>query len=175
MRIISGIHRSRILKSPAGENIRPTSDRAKETLFNILSNRFEFDGIECMDLFCGSGSLGLECISRGAGLCTFVDTDIKLVTMNAEMLGVKDNARIVRSEALNFLSKRNEQNIKIIFCDPPYDYEKYDLLLEKISHIGSVLALEHSDKFILNDKFACYVFQKKKIGTVNFTLFEFTK
>ncbi len=82
MRIISGIYKSRILKPPASNKVRPTSDRAKETLFNVLSNIVDLDGITCIDLFCGTGNLGLESISRGSAKCYFVDTDIKLVLLN---------------------------------------------------------------------------------------------
>ena len=79
MRIISGNYKGTKLSSFDEKNIRPTSDRAKETLFNILNNLMDFEGMKCLDLFCGSGALGLEMISRGAESCVFVDKNIDAV------------------------------------------------------------------------------------------------
>ncbi len=173
MRIISGAYKRRILKSPLTEEIRPTSDRAKETLFNILVNDFDFENLICLDLFCGSGNLGLECISRGAFLSFFVDRDTGLVEKNIRLLGVENKANIIRSDAIAFLDKPVNKHFDLIFCDPPYSYEFYDELIEKISLLKSILILEHSNKFIHSDHFEKFVYLKKKIGTVNFTFFDF--
>lgn len=172
MRIISGIFKSRVLSTPSSYKVRPTSDRAKETLFNILNNRIDFHGIKCLDLFCGTGNLGLECISRGALVCYFVDEDTELVSKNIELLHTKDNSKIFRSDAITFLDKFNEE-VDLIFCDPPYNYEDYSKLIEKISSSKNILILEHSEKFVLNTQFEKFVFLRKKIGTVNFTFFDF--
>ncbi len=174
MRIITGIYKGRVLKSPDSNKIRPTSDRAKESLFNILSNRVDFEGMKVLDLFCGSGSLGLECISRGAAMCYFVDKDVELVKKNVALLKLSGNHEIIRSEALNFLSNFPDRPIDIVFADPPYDYEKYTELIEKIFKLKTLLMLEHSGKFLPDEKFNEYVFLRKKTGTVNFTFFDFT-
>lgn len=174
MRIISGIYKSRILKSPSTYKIRPTSDRAKETLFNILNNRIDFNGIKCMDLFCGSGNLGLECISRGASECIFVDEDVNLVRKNIETLGVGKFSNVIKSDVINFLDGIKEAKSDLIFCDPPYSYEKYDLLIDKVSNLESIFVLEHSEDLNIS-KCKENIFLKKKIGTVNFTFFDFSK
>lgn len=173
MRIISGIYRNRQLKPPASDKVRPTSDRAKETLFNILNNIVDYDGIICADLFCGSGSLGLECISRGAGMCYFIDKDTELVKENILRLDAAGKSKIIQSEVITFLNNENDFNFDLVFCDPPYDYDKYDELIEKISEWKTILILEHSVKFSISERFQKYTFLKKKIGTVNFTFFDF--
>ncbi|MBK8552831.1 MAG: 16S rRNA (guanine(966)-N(2))-methyltransferase RsmD [Ignavibacteria bacterium] len=173
MRIITGNYKGRILKSPDSNKVRPTSDRAKESLFNVLNNIVDFEEMTVLDLFCGTGSLGLECISRGARRCYFVDNDVNAVRKNIDILKLKDECEVLRSEVLNFLNRFNRSDIDIVFCDPPYDYERYSELIEKISLMKTILVLEHSGKFKLNDKFEEYVILKKKTGTVNFTFFDF--
>lgn len=173
MRIISGIYKSRVLKSPSSARVRPTADRAKETLFNVLNNLIDFEGITCLDLFCGTGNLGLECLSRGAGICYFVDVDINLVSANVSLLNANEKSKVFKSEAISFLNKFIEKNIDLIFCDPPYDYEHYNELIDKISSLKAILILEHSKDFIVNKNFEKNILLKKKIGTVNFTFFDF--
>ncbi|MEO8210279.1 MAG: RsmD family RNA methyltransferase [bacterium] len=173
MRIISGIYKSRILKSPASDKVRPTSDRAKETLFNVLHNTIEFEGITCLDLFCGTGNLGLESISRGAGKCYFVDKDVKTVQKNVDQLDAADKSIVFKIEVNTFLNKFSDLNADLTFCDPPYSYKEYDKLLEKILPMKTILVLEHSEKFILKSDFEKFVFLRKKIGSVNFTFFDF--
>ncbi|MDQ3020187.1 MAG: 16S rRNA (guanine(966)-N(2))-methyltransferase RsmD [Bacteroidota bacterium] len=173
MRIISGIYKSRILKTPSSGKVRPTSDRAKETLFNVLNNVIDFEGIKCLDLFCGTGNLGLECISRGADMCYFIDEQTDLVIKNIRLLNAEDKSKVFKSKALSFLNKFTEKEIDVIFCDPPYSYEPYNELIEKISLFKTILILEHSKDFIVSKNFEKNVFLKKKIGTVNFTFFDF--
>jgi len=175
MRIISGIYKSRILKPPVSNKVRPTSDRAKETLFNVLSNTIDLDGITCIDLFCGTGNLGLESISRGAGDCYFVDKDIKLVLKNIEQLKAEDKCIVLRMESIAFLKKFTGLKVDLIFCDPPYTYNEYNKLFEKIILMKTILVLEHSSKFELKNDFEKFVFLRKKIGTVHFTFFDFNK
>lgn len=174
MRIISGIYNRRILYTPDSDRVRPTSDRAKESLFNMLSVRYDFDGMEILDLFCGTGNLGLECLSRGAAMCCFVDKDIKLVQKNIEMLKASDKCEVVRSDVIMFLKTSVKKNFDMVFCDPPYDYDNYSGILEEISQMKTDLALEHSDKFRSDLKFDKQIIFRKKIGTVNFTLFDFS-
>lgn len=173
MRIISGIYKSRILISPATDKVRPTSDRAKETLFNILNNKIDFEGITCIDLFCGTGNLGLECISRGAVMCYFVDEDTGLVLKNIGQLKAEDSSKVYKSEVTAFLKMFAGMNVDLVFCDPPYNYKHYNELIEKISLMNTILILEHSGQFNAGNQFEKYIFLKKKIGTVNFTFFDF--
>ena len=174
MRIISGIYNRRVLISPESDKVRPTSDRAKETLFNMLSVRYDFNGMKILDLFCGTGNLGLESISRGARECEFVDLDIRTVTKNIELLKAGSSCKAVRSDALVFVRAHSNEQFDLIFCDPPYDHGSYEELLFEISVMKTVLILEHSEKFIPGKKFEKKIVLRKKIGTVNFTIFDFT-
>lgn len=120
MRIISGKHRGRKLSEFSGEEIRPTSDRVKECLFNILSTKVS-DAI-VLDLFCGSGSLGLECISRGAKKVHFNDLSadsLKVLKKNLNAMGESDCAKITNLDYLACLRAERER-FDIIFLDPPY-------------------------------------------------------
>lgn len=175
MRIISGNYKSRVLLAPSSDRIRPTGDRAKETLFNILNNIVEIEGMICMDLFCGTGNLGLESISRGAEKCYFVDKDVKLVQKNIENLEAEERSEVFKMEVIYFLNKFSEIHPDLIFCDPPYAYQEYDKLLKKLLPVKSILVLEHSKKFVLSDEFEKFVFLRKNIGTIYFTFFDFKK
>ncbi|MDQ3194032.1 MAG: RsmD family RNA methyltransferase [Bacteroidota bacterium] len=173
MRIISGVYKGRKLISPDSDMIRPTSDRAKETLFNILNNRINFEGMLCLDLFCGTGNLGLECISRGASMCYFVDKKTELVTKNIALLGVQEKSKVIKSDAVYFLNSASSNKFDLVFCDPPYDFGDYETLIERIAGLKSEVILEHPGKFELDPQFDKYVYVKKKVGAVNFTLFDF--
>ena len=175
MRIISGIYKNRKLFSPADNKVRPTGDRAKETLFNILNNHLDFEGMRCMDLFCGTGNLGIESVSRGAEKCYFADMDISLVNKNIEKLGAEDKCIAIRTDSVSFLRNYSDEPVDLIFCDPPYDYMHYDELIECLINLETFTVLEHSGNFILNDVYKNFVFIRKKIGTVNFTIFDFKK
>jgi 16S rRNA (guanine(966)-N(2))-methyltransferase RsmD len=175
MRIISGIFGSRKLNAPETNNIRPTSDRAKESLFNMIINRFDLEGMAVLDLFSGTGNLGLECISRGAATCCFVDQNVLPVLKNIDMLGVKDKSEVVKSDVLRFLKVSVERCFDLVFCDPPYNYESYTELLEYISRMKTVLILEHSGDFKLSPEFEEMVFLRRKVGAVNFTFFNFSE
>ncbi len=129
MRVISGKHRGCVLYEFEGQAIRPTSDRAKEAVFNIL--QFKIADSECLDLFCGSGSLGIEAISRGARV-TFVDnakTSVELTKKN--LAKVKELADVFCEDALSFLS-RTRKKFDIIFVDPPYADDVSVKAVEKI-------------------------------------------
>ena len=173
MRIISGKYKSRKLITPSDNNVRPTGDRAKETLFNILSSRFELEGTVCLDLFCGTGNLGLECISRGADKCFFVDKDISIVKKNIDNLEAEGKCEIFRMDAIKFLEVNSGKNIDFVFSDPPYSYENYNSLLDIISGLKTVFILEHPENFRHENKFDSRVLIRKKIGTINFTIFDF--
>src|SRR5229473_7004975 len=130
MRIISGKYRGRKLKSPPSLQTRPTSDRLRETLFNILTSRIE--GARFLDLCAGSGAVGIEALSRGAAHVTFVDRSRQmyaLIETNLKALDVSDDEiQVVSREALEFLRRRATKEavaFDIIFFDPPYsmDYE----------------------------------------------------
>jgi len=174
MRIISGIFKGRNIKSPAGKNpVRPTTDRARETLFNILSNRINFESKTCIDLFCGTGSFGLEFISRGGIDCTFVDLDTHTIKANFNLLNLNGKYNIIRNDAVKYLSANTDKKFDIAFADPPYKYSNYENLLEAISKFRLIFILEHDKNFVVFDNFKKYLFLYKKIGISQFSFFDF--
>ncbi len=120
MRVISGTARGRKLKELQGMDTRPTTDKVKESIFNII--QFELEGRRVLDLFGGTGQLGIEALSRGAQRCTFVDQRREaaaLIRENVKLVGFEDRSRVVQGEALSFLGACREK-FDVIFLDPPY-------------------------------------------------------
>lgn len=123
MRVIAGIAKKRRLKSPGKLPVRPTSDRVKEALFNIISDLVA--GSSFADLYAGTGGVGIEALSRGAGKVVFVESDPRVVALlreNLQLTGLGDNAEVVRSDVGNALYRMYLKNytFNIIFADPPY-------------------------------------------------------
>ena len=119
MRVISGSVRGRKLKAPVGSDIRPTADLIKESIFNIV--QFDIEGRRVLDIFAGTGQLGIEALSRGARSAVFVDSSphaIKLIAENLKLCGFSENAQIIRRDALKYL--QNSEKFDLIFIDPPY-------------------------------------------------------
>ena len=152
MRVIAGSARSVPLKTLDGLSTRPTTDRVKTSLFNII--QFEIEGREALDLFAGSGALGIEALSRGAKHAVFVDQNpeaVRVIRENLTKTKLLPNAEIVRSEALSYL--RNCQKcFDLIFLDPPYAENLLENALNCISEIdilksgGIILCERPSDK-----------------------------
>ncbi len=118
MRVITGTARGRKLKEPIGNDIRPTTDQVKESIFNIC--QFDIEGRKVLDLFGGSGQLGIEAASRGAEVVDIIDaapTSIKLIKENVTTCGLKCN--VIMSDALGYLGRCSKYDL--IFLDPPYD------------------------------------------------------
>jgi 16S rRNA (guanine966-N2)-methyltransferase len=121
MRVIAGTYGGRTLKAPPGVNTRPTSDRVRESLFSILGGRTE--GARVLDLFAGSGALGLEALSRGASEVTFVDSDRTAITaVKANLAAFEADAVVRQTEALRFLFTASASGAQydLVFLDPPY-------------------------------------------------------
>ena len=132
MRIISGTARGRKLKEPQGLDTRPTTDKVKESLFNII--QFELEGRRVLDLFAGTGQLGLEALSRGAEHCTFVDMRREaaaLVRENIQLCRFESQVRVVQEESLSFLSVCREK-FDVVFLDPPYQSGLLEKSLEQL-------------------------------------------
>lgn len=165
MRIIAGKYRGRRLKSPPSTQTRPTSDRLRETLFNVLAPRIE--DARFLDLCAGTGAVGIEALSRGAGHVTFVDQSRKmcsLIEANTSVLGIdKKEFELVNADAFDYLrrhAKKEQVPFDIIFFDPPYaaDYEAVLKLVAEhspglLSNEG-VLIVEHHTKRELDEQFS---------------------
>ena len=138
MRIISGQWRSRPLIAPKGEITRPTADRTRETLFSMLASRLgSFEDLAILDLFAGSGALGLEALSRGAATCTFVEHDaaaLKALEFNIEKFGAKAQSDIRRSSVLSLGSAIKP--FDVILMDPPYASGAGSVALDKLGRLG---------------------------------------
>lgn len=155
MRVISGIAKGRKLYTPKGRDIRPTSDMVKEAMFNIIGHSAH--GARVLDLFAGTGNLGIEALSRGAKEAYFVDSDIKsieLVKKNLEVTGLKEKAVVIRADTDRAVKRfiRDGQKFDLIFLDPPYriSVSFLDAILFMMSSdvlsLEGLLVLEHSAK-----------------------------
>jgi 16S rRNA (guanine966-N2)-methyltransferase len=164
MRIIAGTFRSRPLQAPAGLATRPTSDRLRETLFNVLAPRIV--GARVLDLYAGSGAVGLEALSRGAERVVFVErapAPLKALRTNLEKLRVKDGFSIHAGAVREFLRRgpNESRGFDVVFLDPPYDAaEEYSATLGVLGRAdarllaeGAVVIAEHRRKEKLEDRY----------------------
>ncbi len=123
MRVIAGTLGGRKLESPDGVSIRPTSDRVREAVFNTLFGMIDIEGARVVDLFSGSGALGIEALSRGAGHCTFVDdaaASVRLIRANLTGLGLADRSDVVQADAITWARRAGRADV--VLADPPYGY-----------------------------------------------------
>jgi 16S rRNA (guanine966-N2)-methyltransferase len=155
VRIIAGQQKGRRISAGKGSGIRPTSDRVRETIFNVL--RGEVEGKRVLDLFAGAGGLGLEALSRGAAWVTFVDSSsrsINLLKRNLERLNLESCSAVIKLDGLKAL-KRLEESFDLIFADPPYGkgfiQRTVDSLVEsRTLRPGGILVLEHHKREIFD-------------------------
>ena len=175
MRVIAGIYKGRTLKSITGRDIRPTTDNVRESIFNILAVRLE--GANVLDLFGGTGALGIEALSRGAKSVTFVDkarTSCQVINDNLNL--VKAQARVLNADASVALDRLNDK-FDIIFIDPPYamDGERY---INKISDKrllsdGGIIVYERSAKDEVNETIGdLTVTDTRKYGSVKLFFYQ---
>jgi 16S rRNA (guanine966-N2)-methyltransferase len=123
IRIISGELGSRLINIPQSDLIRPTTDRVRETLFNLLNNILDFNEIKVLDLYAGSGSLGIECISRGTKEVHFVENNLtiyKNLLKNIESLKIEQRCKVFKTEAVKFLSAFTHDKYDLVLADPPF-------------------------------------------------------
>ena len=151
MRIIAGEFRGRSIESVRDLSVRPTTDRAKQTIFDILANRIEFSGLDVLDLFAGSGSLGLEALSRGVKSVTFIDKarkSLEVLEKNAASLRCELRCSIYQADVFWYL-KNVHRTYDLVFADPPYKLENIGVLPNAIYaagvlHSGTYVVMEHS-------------------------------
>lgn len=175
MRIITGIYKGRHFDIPRTFKARPTTDFAKENIFNVLRGYIDFEGAQALDLFSGTGSISLELISRGCRQVVSVEADrdhANFIRQCMEKLGM-ENSVLIRGDVFRFLKSCNQQ-FDIIFADPPYDLPDLtkipDLVLDKgLLNPDGILVFEHGRKndFSGHPQFI----EHRSYGSVNFSLF----
>ena len=157
MRVIAGNARGRKLSAPKSLRVRPTADRVKESLFSILLSRLgEFDGMRVLDIFAGTGNLGIEALSRGAAYAVFIDShqeSADIIRKNLEITQFSDSAKVVLQDAAGALKwlARSEAPFHLIFLDPPYHEGHTTRVLELLSDCplvdaGTTIVAEFSSK-----------------------------
>lgn len=173
MRIIRGSHRGKILRAPSKLPVRPTTDMAKEGLFNILENLVDFEEVRALDLFAGTGNLSYELASRGCPDVTAVDSFrdcIWFISKTAEQLQFP--IRAVTEDAVRFVQK-NPARWDVILADPPYDYDGHQTIVEaalgRLSE-GGILILEHGSETDLSE--LPEFFDLRRYGSVHFSFFK---
>jgi 16S rRNA (guanine966-N2)-methyltransferase len=133
MRIIAGSLRGRVLVGPTGRDVRPTAARAREAVFNMLHSQAPVEGKRVLDLYCGTGALGLEALSRGAAHVTFVDLDPVYAQRNVEKFGVEAQCTVIKANALRY---KPLAAAEVIFLDPPYKLGLVEKTLAMHASIG---------------------------------------
>lgn len=179
MRIISGDLKGRKLQTPKDSSlVRPTTDKVKEGIFNIIANYMEDSVV--LDLFCGTGNLGIEAISRGAKYCYFADKSrisLEIAKNNVMHCDILDKAEFIQGDFLRILEKL-EHKIDIIFLDPPYEADFMMKALEKISEKSMVsergiILAEHGKREILPDEiFGFTKIKEKRYGSIVISIFQ---
>lgn len=146
MRVVAGSLRGRPIQSPPGDATRPTTDRVREAVFNALFSLGRIEDAVVVDLFAGSGALGIEALSRGARSCTFVERDraaSSSIRANVEALGLRDRSRVVQGDAIACLA--DSRAVDLLLADPPYGYDRWAELLDAASAVladGAIVVIE---------------------------------
>lgn len=176
MRIVGGAYKGRIFRPGKNFRSRPTTDIAKEGLFNILENRYDFSNKRILDIFSGTGSIGYEFVSRGCLEATLVEIDFvhyRFILSIIDALKL-NNVKVYKADAFKFLKKINE-NFDIIFADPPYNLKSLNEIPDAVFQSGvlsvnGLFILEHPKEhdFSKHPKFR----EIRKYGKVNFSFFE---
>lgn len=181
MRVVAGNLRGRVLHSPRSHSYRPTTDRVKESVFNILDNLIDWEGLHIGDLFAGSGALGIEALSRGAATANFVENDrqsLAILRRNIDELALHDKAHINATSVRSFLAY-TVRRFDLIFADPPYAYQEYDALFGMIAtkqllSSRGMLIVEHHTKTILPATEPWERTDTRSYGTTMMTFCRFT-
>ncbi len=174
MRIIRGTYQRRVIQAPTNLQVRPTTDMAKESLFNILNNLLDFEDLHVLDLFAGTGNISYEFISRGSKV-TAVDNNFKCIQFihqTAEKLAM-EHLKTVKSDVFQFIPQ-HRLKYNVIFADPPFDSPDYQKLVDlvfdqELLHTDGMLVIEHPIEvsFKEHPKFS----DQRHYGKVNFSFF----
>ncbi len=177
MRIIGGIHSKKRIIAPSNLPVRPTTDMAKEALFNILDNYIYFEDVSVLDLFAGTGNISYEFASRKSERIVSVDIDTNCVRFMKATVGnleYSNQMQVIQSDVFEFLDKHSG-SYDIIFADPPYDLENIDEIYDKVMDNNllnkkGMLIIEHPQGIDLSDKE--YFTRMRKYGKVHFSFFD---
>ncbi|BDF66919.1 rRNA methyltransferase [Oscillospiraceae bacterium] len=177
MRVITGTARGRKLKELPGLDTRPTTDKVKESIFNIV--QFDVEGRRVLDLFAGTGQLGIEALSRGAERCVFVDASkeaARIIKENVSLTGFADRARVTQGDAMSFLTSCREK-FGLAFLDPPYASDLLDQALERMAAIdimteNGIIVCESALEKVLPDLSGPYERGREyRYGKIKLTLY----
>jgi 16S rRNA (guanine966-N2)-methyltransferase len=177
MRIVSGTHRGRSIHPPKNLTVRPTTDFAKESLFNILNNHVDFETLKVLDLFCGTGNITYEFLSRGCSDITSVDSNYHCCEFIKKTIADLQfpKSRVIKSDVFTFL-KSGPGKFDLIFADPPYDLDKIDQIPDLILSNECLkpegwMIIEHGPRTDLSEK--PHFVEKRVYGNVNFSFFQY--
>lgn len=174
MRVITGSARGRRLKTLEGESVRPTTDKVKESIFNII--QFDVDGSRVLDMFCGSGQLGIEALSRGASSAVFVDisrSSMAVTEENLEATGFRKISKTVLSNSLEYLDRTSEI-FDIAFLDPPYRAGIMEEAVERVRlHMadGGIIVCETAAEEVLPENIEGFTSKRYKYGKIALTVY----
>jgi len=169
MRIIAGTHRGHRIAAPRGHETRPTSDRVRENAFNLIG---PVDGASVLDLYAGSGAMGLEALSRGADHCTFVESDnsaCRTINANLDKLGLR--ATVLCQDATRAVAQQR-RTFDLILCDPPYDVDATRLPFARLLSDDGLLVYESSGRADPPQVEGLAQRTSRKYGSARLTLFE---
>jgi 16S rRNA (guanine966-N2)-methyltransferase len=184
MRIVGGKFRGKALAGPTSEATRPTSDRVRESIFNILAHGladFTLDEARVMDLFAGTGALGLEAISRGAKFCLFVEEDAGargVIRNNADACGVIGQCKIWRRDATNLGPSAPQSPYSLVFVDPPYSKGLGEKALQSLIAggwlaAGAIVVLEEGEKAVVADVAGLELLDSRAYGDTQVRIYRF--
>lgn len=180
MKVISGKLRGRKIDGYDINGTRPTMDRVKESLFGMIQENI-YDSV-VLDLFAGSGQLGIEAISNGANTCYFIDNNnivINILKKNVSNLGINDNSKIILSDWKRAINNFGDKGIKfdLIFVDPPYDYDVYEKILRKVDELNllndkGLIVLEHHNLKFDNEYGNLVKYKERNYGNKDITIYK---
>ena len=173
MRVITGSARGRKLKAPQGMDVRPTTDSVKEAIFNII--QFDVEGRRVLDLFAGTGQMGIEALSRGARECVFVDSSrqsLNIVKENLKLCSLQGT--VISGDAVSYLSRG--EKFDLVFMDPPYDSDLYEKCLEALHQFdilsdgGIIICESRQDRTIPGTFLNDYSMKQYRYGKTKITV-----
>ena len=185
MRIVAGKFKGREIKGPTGGATRPTSDRVRESIFNILAHGiegFELEDVRVMDLFAGTGALGLEAISRGAKYCCFVEEDAGargVIRANADACGVIGQTRIWKRDAADLGPCAPQSSFGLVFADPPYGKGLGEKAIASVLKggwlaAGGVVVLEEAARSVVAEVTGLSLLDAREYGDTQVRFFQLT-